>query len=211
MTDTSHSVSQWIAGLKEGEKDAAQQLWTRYWDDLVKLARKHLHGVRRRELDEEDVAQDVFFSLCRGASAGKFSRLSSRDDLWSLLIKITRNKAVDEFRRQNRQVRGAGRVRGHSVLVSAGSSADKGFQDIVAQPADQETLVALKEMDELIRQDLREEDTSGVVEKVYLLIRDGLTHQEIADRLDCSTKTVQRKLELRVRPILEKYLPAEMN
>lgn len=89
------SVTRWIADLKAGESQAAAQLWQRYFADLVELARRRLGSAPKRVSDEEDVALSVFNSLCNGAVRGHFNQLSDRQDLWRLLLVITKQKAVD--------------------------------------------------------------------------------------------------------------------
>ena len=89
MTDSFYqSVSLWICDLKQGNNDA----------------------------DEEDVAVSVFNGLCKGAAAGRFDQLHSRDDLWSLLVAIAGKKAADQIRRQTSQKRGGKDLRGESVF-----------------------------------------------------------------------------------------------
>src|SRR4051812_2443690 len=98
-----NSVSEWLVGLKSGEVEAAEQLWARYARQLVKLARLSLGDFPRVIADEEDVAQSVFSSVCRGAAAGRFAELKSRDELWWLLLSITKQKTVDHIRRESAQ------------------------------------------------------------------------------------------------------------
>ena len=50
------SVTVWIASLKAGDADAAQKLWQRYFETLVRLARDRLRGASRTVADEEDAA-----------------------------------------------------------------------------------------------------------------------------------------------------------
>src|SRR5690349_10483025 len=104
------SVTQWIAGLKAGNSDAARCLAERYWSRLEVLARAKLGTSPRRVTDEEDVVVSVFASLCRGAAAGRFAAMSTRDDLWWLLFAITKRKTIDQVRRQASQKRGGDRV-----------------------------------------------------------------------------------------------------
>src|SRR5262249_34150836 len=106
------SVTHWIASLKAGEPDAAQKLWQRYFEALVRLARARLRGVTRTVADEEDAALSAFDNFCRGAARGRYPRLHDRDDLWRLLVIITERKAVDQARRQRRQKRGGGKILG---------------------------------------------------------------------------------------------------
>jgi hypothetical protein len=76
------SISGWIRGLKPGDAEAAQNLSERYSQDLLKLAQSRAGDAPKTAADEEDVAESVFSSICRGAAAGRFVNLESRDDLW---------------------------------------------------------------------------------------------------------------------------------
>ena len=49
---TSESVTEWLQNLKQGDSIAAQKLWQRYIERLVRLARKHLRTMPRRMADE---------------------------------------------------------------------------------------------------------------------------------------------------------------
>lgn len=66
------SVSEWIDDLKAGSETAAQQVWQRYFEKLVRLARRKLRSAPRRMADEEDVALSAFDSFCRHAACGRF-------------------------------------------------------------------------------------------------------------------------------------------
>ena len=102
----SNSVSQLIANLQKGDADAAQCLWDRYFEELVKFARERLGATPRQTKDEEDIALSVFDSFCRGAKAGRLAGLKDRHELWWTLLAITRRKVVDQFRGNNRQAHG---------------------------------------------------------------------------------------------------------
>ena len=110
------SVTVWIENLKQDDSQAAGELWSRYFDRLVRLARRKLGDWPRRVADEEDVAVSVFSALCSGAAAGRFTQLQNRDDLWRLLVAISAMKVVDLMRHEGREKRGGGRVRGHSIF-----------------------------------------------------------------------------------------------
>lgn len=73
------SVTVWGDGLRRGDEASAQQLWERYFSQLVRLARMKLPRGVRRDFDEEDVALSAFHSLCDGVQSGKFPRLDDRD------------------------------------------------------------------------------------------------------------------------------------
>ena len=89
------SVTRWLGELKEGESEATRQLWNRYFNDLVRLARSRLWNVSRAAADEEDAALDAFDSFRRGVEKGRFPKLDDREDLWRILVTITACKAAD--------------------------------------------------------------------------------------------------------------------
>src|SRR5262245_57462959 len=119
------SVSEWIGGLKAGDAAAAQNLWERYASELVALARKKIGNAPKTSADEEDIAQSVFTSICRGAAAGRFSNIKSRDELWWLLLTISKQKVIDHIRRETAQKRGSGRVRSELALSAGMSGSDR--------------------------------------------------------------------------------------
>ncbi|MBC8872752.1 MAG: hypothetical protein H8E44_25245 [Planctomycetes bacterium] len=75
------SVSWWIGEVKAGDQVAAQCLWERYFDQLLRLCRRWPPDAARRVADEEDVVLSVFESFCRGARQGRFPKLGDRDNL----------------------------------------------------------------------------------------------------------------------------------
>ena len=79
MSPSEGSVSHWLGPLQEGDPDAVQRLWERYFHRLVELARKKLRALPHREA-AEDVALSAFDSFCRGAGRGRFPRLADRDE-----------------------------------------------------------------------------------------------------------------------------------
>ncbi len=102
------SVTIWIRQLKIGDADAAQQLWNRYFERLVRLAQRRLVGAPCQMADEEDVALSAFNSVCIRAAEGKFPKLDDRQDLWRLLVTITVRKALAQRKYANRQKRRPG-------------------------------------------------------------------------------------------------------
>jgi len=64
------SVTRWIHQLQAGDRAAAQELWNRYFQRLVGLARCKLQGAQRRAADEEDVVLRRLRELFPGSRAG---------------------------------------------------------------------------------------------------------------------------------------------
>ena len=64
----SETVTQWIAGLKNADDGAAQRLWERYFDRLIRLVRPRLGSAIRPMADEKDVVVIAFETLFRNAN-----------------------------------------------------------------------------------------------------------------------------------------------
>ena len=191
--DNSHlgSVSLWLQQVQHGESAAQQKLWEAYYTRLVRLARAKLQEAPRRAADEEDVALSAFNGLFQGIEAGRFPQLDDRNDLWRVLVTLTKNKAINQLKHEGRQKRGGGRVRGESVFRTGDAddqplgleaiSDDELTPDIAADVADT--------CGELLEK-LRDEK----LQKVATWKLEGYANEEIADRLDCNVRTVERKL-----------------
>jgi RNA polymerase sigma factor (sigma-70 family) len=184
-SDDQGSVTCWIDALKAGDDDAAAQLWRRYFDELVRIARSRLGAAARAAADEEDVALSAFHSLCAGAAENRFSRLDGRDDLWRLLVTITVRKALDQLQHQRRQKRGGGRVLREADLAG-------GLEQIVQTAPTPEVAALLDEQYQRLFACLADDS----LRRVAALRLEGYTGDEIADRLGCNRRTVTRKLEL---------------
>ena len=74
--------------LTEGDEDAAAEVFGRYANRLIHLARSRLDGRMRRKMDPDDVVQSVFRSFFVRQADGQFE-LEGWDNLWSLLARIT--------------------------------------------------------------------------------------------------------------------------
>lgn len=188
------SVTQWVGQLQAGDREAVGKLWQCYFEQLVRLARRKLRGSRRRAADEEDVAQSAFFSFCQAAEQGRFPNLHDRNSLWPLLVVITARKAIKLVEHERRQKRGGGRVRGESALFSPadGDAAPPGFEQFLGrEPTPDDAWLMIEQLDELLAKlparDLRD---------VAVWKMEGYTNAEIAQRLDCVEKTVERKLRV---------------
>jgi DNA-directed RNA polymerase specialized sigma24 family protein len=173
------SVTNWIQELKAGNEQAARQLWQRYFARLLELARTRLRTSPRRAADEEDVAQSAFASFCLGAREGKFARLLDRDDLWPLLFGITANKVRRLRQREGAAKRGGGR---------APDPAD--FDQLAGGEAEPEFTARMAEE---YRQ-LLDRLGDATLQAVAVWKMEGWTNEEIAERLGCVPRTVERKL-----------------
>ena len=187
------SITHWIDEVRGGNRDAAQGLWERYFARLVRLARMQISEKNRRVSDEEDVALSVFGTFCRAAEEGRFPNLSDRDSLWRLLVKMTARKAVDQNRRLNRLRRGGGKVRGESVFGNdpAGNDQQAFAQVIGNEPTPEFTAMMSEQIGLLL--DLMDDSE---LRELAVAKMEGYTNREIATRLKCSERTIERRIKL---------------
>ncbi len=189
------SVSVWIQQLKDDEESALGKLHARYWPFLVDLARRKLGGAPRRATDEEDVAQQAFWQFCKSIRAGAFPHLVNRHELLALLSHITACQAVNQIKHElGVRKRGAGQVKGESVFLLAnrdGPETPRGMEQIESPE--------LTPLETSLLNDCYDHYVQALpahLREIAELHLSGLTYQEIAARLDCTERTVDRKMAL---------------
>jgi DNA-directed RNA polymerase specialized sigma24 family protein len=184
------SVTHWIDELKAGRGTAAEPLWGRYFERLVRLAGAKLRHRPGAVEDEEDAALSAFRSFCLGAAQGRFPRLGDRDELWRLLVVITLRKAQAQARRRRRLKRGG------AVVGPAPGREEDDDRDLLEHAVGREPTpeLAAQVAEELRR--LLDVLGDDELRQIALWRMEGYTGDEIADRLGCARRTVARRLEL---------------
>lgn len=188
MTIATEEVTQWIVRLSDGDERAAQVIWQNYFEKLLGFARRKLEGMPRRAVDEEDVALSAMQSFCRGMADHRFAEVHDREDLWKLLVTITARKACMQRRRYFAQKRGGG-VRGESAFLRP-DRADGIGQVLGSEPTPE--LAAM--VAENCRRMLASLDDE-TLRQVALWTLEGYTTPEIAEKLGCVRRSVERRLE----------------
>jgi DNA-directed RNA polymerase specialized sigma24 family protein len=201
--DTHGSVTQWIAELRDGDADAAhQEIWRRYFRRLMALAEVKLGSAPRGAEDEEDVALSALRSFFSGVADGRFPHLEDRDNLWSLLAKITACKAINQRNRQLALKRGGGNVQSEAALARADSSGRQlQLADLIEEELTPDFIAAVNEECQLLMNQLPNDQ----FRRIARLKLEGYTNAEIAKDLDVVERTIERKLEI-IRGI---WLPPE--
>ena len=170
--------------LRGGDPSAVQGLWSRFFPRMVALARRSLANRPVRDADPEDAAQSAFVSFWKRAEQGEFTEHLDRDQLWKLLSTITSRKVVRSLRREMSQKRGTGRTVGEGALgEDEPGLAERAMSQL---PVAEFDLI----LTEMIEQ-LDEEQRPYVLLKLM-----GYTQMEIAGILECSERTVERKLQI---------------
>ncbi len=174
------SIAYWLVGLKQGDNRAVTELWHRYFVRLVRLARNKLNAAPRQAADEEDVALSVFKSLCLRSARGEFEKLDDRDDLWRILVTITRCKAAAGRRHEGRKKWDFQRTQ--QTSPNELMSHDPSPSDLASLNDEREHLMSILPDDQL-RQVARHK-------------MDGDEIDEIAIKVNISPRSVDRKLQL---------------
>ncbi len=173
--DTSQSITRLIRAVQDGSSSAVRPLLAAYFDRLVRLAGKRLRSLPGLGGYDEDLALRSFQSVCqRLRDPARALDLAGRDDLWRLLATRTISRAIDLIRR-HRPVE----VLGDDAVTQL--LAREPTPDEAAELADEchRLLAALKEPD---------------LRQIALWKVEGYTHEEIAARLDCVPRTIERKV-----------------
>jgi DNA-directed RNA polymerase specialized sigma24 family protein len=193
------SITDCINKLKAGDHLAAQRLWERYFERLVRLAHKHLQRRRPRAADEEDVALSAFDSFCRGAEAGRFPQLDDRENLWRLLVVVTARKAAHLLRAEGRQKRGGRAMPLPEPAVAR--DAEAGLERFLSrEPGPEFAALVAEEYQRMLTKlgDL-------TLQTLVCWKMEGYTNAEIARKLDCTPRSVYRKLCI-IRGLWEKEM-----
>jgi DNA-directed RNA polymerase specialized sigma24 family protein len=193
MEQTADSISEWFGRLKAGDAEVAQKLWDRYSEALLRIAKLRLGKSPCGIGDEEDVALSAFGSIVRGAAEGRFGQISTRDELWWLLLSITKRKAVDHIRRETAQKRHGQFVESaHHGGVGDGASWPFSLNDLVSSDPTPDFLVALEEQYARLLDTLRNDQ----LREIAVLRIEGYSIAEIASKVKIGARAVERKLQL---------------
>lgn len=187
-------VTLWLRALEEGNEDAAEQLWGHFFERLTNLARRKL--IQQRVVDGEDIVVSVFRRLCEGAEGGRFEQVSGRDELWKLLVSMTVRRSIDENRRLMADKRGGARVRGDSLLVQGDGDRQLSWDQFAGDDVAPEFLVMVQEECDRLLESLPDD----TLRNVALWRLEGFSNDEIAEKLEMTTRSVERKLH-RIRQL----------
>lgn len=192
------SITQWMQQAKAGDENARAQLWLKYYEQLIRVAKGRLKSNERRQIDEEDVVLEAFNSFFEALEAGRLNEDANRHDLWKMLVVITDNKARDMARHNRRVKRGGGDVRGHSVMINTDQPSLDGFNqlpDPTPEFADDFSFAC-----EHLLSSLTEEQREIAIWKLK-----GYSNKEIADQKGCVEEAIRRKVAL-IRSIWSKQM-----
>lgn len=186
----SPSVSDWVCSLKGGDADAAQHLWDRYFKKLIAHAGKRIqaHNCPEGTVVAEDVAASVFESLWKGANAGRFEKVTDRDELWWLLQAMTKRKVVSHIRHATAQVRNPGQT---PVTLSHPEPGNT-YQELMSDEPNGDYIIMMQDQFSQLLSLLRDDK----LRRIAVLKLEGCSNDDICKELSISSATITRKLRL---------------
>jgi DNA-directed RNA polymerase specialized sigma24 family protein len=200
--DHQGSVERLIERLREGDDRALGPLWERYFERLVKVARGRLPvgSPGRVEGGSMDAALNALQSFQSRLRKGEYGWVTSRGDLWKLLVTMTRNKAIKQAQRAGADKRHPkqGLIRESEMASPQGAYS---LEEVVTEDPTPEMAVELAERIERIHKALDDPELS----RVFQLRLEGYSREEISEAIDRAVRSVTRKLEI-VRQAVEKEL-----
>jgi RNA polymerase sigma factor (sigma-70 family) len=174
-SEASQSITRLMRAVQDGSNSAVRPLLDAYFNRLVQLAGKRLQNLPGLGSYDEDVALRSFHSVYRRLrDSDRPLDLSGRDDLWRLLATRTISRAIDLIRRHH-----PGEVPGDQDVA----------QLLTREPTPEEAAEVADECRRLL--DLLNEPE---LRQIALWKVEGLTNEEIAARLDCVPRTIERKV-----------------
>jgi len=173
--EDSQSITRLIRAVQDGSSSAVRPLLSAYFDRLVRLASKRLRNLPGLAGYDEDLALRSFHSVYqRLRDPARPLHLAGRDDLWRLLATRTISRAIDLIRRHR-----PAEVPGDEDVT----------QLLTRGPTPEEAAELADECRHLLNS-LQEPE----LRQIALWKVEGYTHEEIAARLDCVPRTIERKV-----------------
>jgi DNA-directed RNA polymerase specialized sigma24 family protein len=173
--EASQSITRLIRAVQSGSSSAVGPLLAAYFDRLVQLASKRLQNLPGLDGYDEDLALHSFHSVYRRLrDPARPLDLAGRDDLWRLLATRTISRAIDLIRRCQ-----PAKVPGELDMT----------QLLTREPTPDEAAEVADECRHLL-DSLQEPE----LRQIALWKVEGYTNEEIAARLGCVPRTIERKV-----------------
>lgn len=188
----SHSEEDWLVlleGVRRGDDQACQQFWDHYGPLIENVAARHLSPGMNRRVGPQSIQISACRTFFRRAQDGEFE-FRDADSLWRLLCTITLNKVREKKRFHLRKRRTLRAEEGINELIEVAGREPTPADEVAFNDELQEIMTSFDDME------------SSVVE----MRLQKYTNDEIAERLECSERTVRRmmkRIQSKLQPMLE--------
>jgi RNA polymerase sigma-70 factor (ECF subfamily) len=176
------SFDEWMAQLRAADQEAAREVFNRFAQRLVALARRRLGGRLRQKVDPEDVVQSAFRSFFTHAH----DDLAGWDNLWNLLVVITLRKCgrrIAYFRAACRD------VQREKNLAAPGDTDGEKWEAMAGDPTPEEAAMLAETIEQLLG-GLKDWERA-----IASLTLQGFSVAEVSAQVGRTERTVYRVLE----------------
>jgi RNA polymerase sigma-70 factor (ECF subfamily) len=180
---STNSFVQLMTRLRAGDQPAAAEVFHRFAERLIALARTRLDRRLRQKIDPEDILQSVYQSFFRRHLQGEFE-LANWDGLWSLLTVLTVRKCSRWTERFRAECRDVDRERSLAAPRESG-----GWEALAREPTPAKAAVLTDTVEHLLHH-LEERDRA-----IVSLTLQGYSVPDVASQLGRPERTVFRILE----------------
>ena len=187
MNQTQTTDAEMMARVRQQDRNALEILYDLHAGNALGLAIKILN----ERTIAEDVVQEAFWRVWQNAAS--FDERKGRFLTW--LLSIVRNLAIDELRRRHGQVLHFSALPPQQELVSPLDVPEQAWLNVLKGKVS----VALAQLPEAQR---------AVIELAYF---EGLTHHEIATRLDQPLGTIHTRMRLAVSKLKDTLAKLKQN
>lgn len=186
-------VTLWLRSLQAGDPNSAEDLFQHFCSRLQSLIGHQIPASVRTTYDADDVAVSAFHSLFIGIREQRY-RFINRTDFWRLLLTIAERKIAKRIRFETQEKRDIRRLLQNSVFVSPASGPQQDASGGVnSLPSYEPTPAFAAEIAETC-ENLLGALPDDSCRTIALLMLENYTAEEVAMKLGCTRRTVQRKL-----------------
>jgi RNA polymerase sigma-70 factor (ECF subfamily) len=172
---------------RSGDEQAARQLFDKYMERLVALARRRISQRLASRVDPEDIVQSVFRTFFGRLKAGEFE-IGDQDDLCKLLMRITVHKTLRQIAFHQAAKRNPGLEKGQQDLVD-----DRLHEVLDHEPTPEATVAFVDQLEHFLAR-LRPDER-----QVLEMRLQGFSNEEIGQKLNIKHDRTIRRIIERIR------------
>jgi len=176
---------------RAGNEEAARQLFDKYMERLVALARRRISQRLASRVDPEDIVQSVFRTFFGRLRAGQFE-IEDQDDLCKLLMRITVHKTLRQVAFHKAAKRNPALEKGQQDTAD-----DRILEVLDSEPTPEATVAFVDQLEHFLAR-LRPEER-----QVLEMRMQGHSNEEIVSKLKIKHDRTIRRIVERIRGMAE--------
>jgi RNA polymerase sigma-70 factor (ECF subfamily) len=183
MSDAQAEFARLMQRVRDGDPQAAHEVFERYSEAIRRVVRRYLHQRLRAQYDSIDILQTVWASFFQ-VPPERYT-FETPEALIAFLSQMAHHKAINVFRR--RMMAAKNNLNRQVSLDEPTRDLDKGPP--ARQPTPSQLAIAEEHWERIVR------GQPPRVRQVLEMLRVGHTKREVADRFGLHPKTIQRLLD----------------